>query len=127
MWTGDRVIAEGDGFYTLVGRVDDLIKVSGQWIYPLEIELCLSEHPAIRECAVLGLELPDRRMTTKAFVILRDGHAPGETLTRELQDFVKSKLLPFKYPRLVEYRAELPKTGTGKIDRQKLRSTPADA
>ena len=127
IWTGDRLVEDADGFYTFVGRVDDLIKVSGQWIYPLEIELCLSEHPAIRECAVLGLELPDRRMTTKAFVILRDGHAPGETLTRELQDFVKSKLLPFKYPRLVEYRAELPKTGTGKIDRQKLRSTPADA
>lgn len=127
IWTGDRLVEDVDGFFTFVGRVDDLIKVSGQWIYPLEIELCLSEHPAVRECAVLGLELPDRRMTTKAFVILRDGYAASEVLTRELQDFVKSKLLPFKYPRFVECRSELPKTGTGKIDRQQLRSAPLDA
>lgn len=127
IWTGDRLVEDADGFFTFVGRVDDLIKVSGQWIYPLEIELCLSEHPAIRECAVIGLELADRRMTTKAFVMLRDGYAASEALTRELQDFVKAKLLPFKYPRLVEYRSDLPKTGTGKIDRQQLRSAPLDA
>lgn len=127
IWTGDRLVEDADGFFTFVGRVDDLIKVSGQWIYPLEIELCLSEHPAIRECAVLGLELADRRMTTKAFVMLRDGYAASEALTRELQDFVKAKLLPFKYPRFVEYRSDLPKTGTGKIDRQQLRRAPLDA
>ena len=124
IWTGDRLVEDVDGFFTFVGRVDDLIKVSGQWIYPLEIELCLSEHPAIRECAVLGMELPDRRMTTKAFVILRDGYLANDSLTRELQDYVKSKLLPYKYPRVVEYCSDLPKTGTGKIDRQKLRTTP---
>ncbi len=127
IWTGDRLVEDKDGFFTFVGRVDDLIKVSGQWIYPLEIELCLSEHPAVRECAVLGLELADRRMTTKAFVILRDGYSESELLTRELQDHVKSKLLPYKYPRLIEYRADLPKTGTGKIDRQRLRSAPPEA
>ena len=121
IWTGDRLVEDADGFFTFVGRVDDLIKVSGQWIYPLEIELCLSEHPAVRECAVLGMELPDRRMTTKAYVILRDGHEASELLSRELQNFVKSKLLPYKYPRLIEYWTDLPKTGTGKIDRQKLR------
>ena len=121
IWTGDRLVEDIDGFFTFVGRVDDLIKVSGQWIYPLEIELCLSEHPVIRECAVLGMELPDRRMTTKAFVILRDGYVASDSLTRELQDHVKSKLLPYKYPRLIEYCSDLPKTGTGKIDRQKLR------
>jgi benzoate-CoA ligase family protein len=127
IWTGDRLVEDADGFFTFVGRVDDLIKVSGQWIYPIEIELCLTDHPAVRECAVLGLELPDRRMTTKAFVILRDGHAASELLTRELQDHVKSKLLPYKYPRLIEYWPDLPKTGTGKIDRQKLRSAPLGA
>jgi benzoate-CoA ligase family protein len=127
IWTGDRLVEDSEGFFTFVGRVDDLIKVSGQWIYPLEIELCLSEHPAIRECAVLGMELPDRRMTTKAFVILRDGYAASEALTRELQDYVKSKLLPYKYPRLVEYLSDLPKTGTGKIDRQMLRSVPLNS
>jgi benzoate-CoA ligase family protein len=121
IWTGDRLIEDADGFFTFVGRVDELIKVSGQWIYPLEIELCLAEHPAVRECAVLGMELPDRRMTTKAFVVMHDGYVPGEALTRELQTYVKTKLLPHKYPRLVEYLNELPKTGTDKIDRQKLR------
>lgn len=127
IWTGDRLVEDADGFFTFVGRVDDLIKVSGQWIYPIEIELCLSEHPAVRECAVLGLELPDRRMTAKAFVILREGYAASDLLTRELQDYVKSKLLPYKYPRLIEYWPELPKTGTGKIDRQKLRSASLEA
>jgi benzoate-CoA ligase family protein len=125
IWTGDRLVEDADGFFTFVGRVDDLIKVSGQWIYPLEIELCLSEHPAVRECAVLGMELPDRRMTTKAFVILQDGHVAGDLLTRELQDHVKSKLLPYKYPRSIEYWSDLPKTGTGKIDRQRLRAAPS--
>ncbi|WFU45344.1 benzoate-CoA ligase family protein [Bradyrhizobium sp. CB82] len=121
IWTGDRLVEDSNGFFTFVGRVDDLIKVSGQWIYPLEIELCLSEHPAVRECAVLGIELQDRRMTTKAFVMLRDGYSASEALSRELQDYIKSKLLPYKYPRLIEYCIDLPKTGTGKIDRQKLR------
>jgi benzoate-CoA ligase family protein len=125
IWTGDRLVEDADGFFSFVGRVDDLIKVSGQWIYPLEIELCLREHPAIRECAVLGMELPDRRMTTKAFVNLRDGYVASDSLTRELQDHVKSKLLPYKYPRLVEYWPDLPKTGTGKIDRQMLRTAPS--
>jgi len=125
IWTGDRLVEDIDGFFTFVGRVDDLIKVSGQWIYPLEIELCLSEHPAVRECVVLGMELPDRRMTTKAFVILRDGYAASGSLTRELQDHVRSKLLPYKYPRSIEYWPELPKTGTGKIDRQQLRAAPS--
>jgi acetyl-CoA synthetase len=125
IWTGDRLVEDIGGFFTFVGRVDDLIKVSGQWIYPLEIELCLSEHPAVRECAILGMELPDRRMTTKAFVILQDGYAAIGLLTRELQDHVKSKLLPYKYPRSIEYRSDLPKTGTGKIDRQQLRAAPS--
>jgi acetyl-CoA synthetase len=124
IWTGDRLVEDIDGFFTFVGRVDDLIKVSGQWIYPLEIELCLSEHPAVRECAVLGVELRDRRMTTKAFVVLQEGYAASGSLTRELQDHVKSKLLPYKYPRSIEYWPDLPKTGTGKLDRQALRAAP---
>jgi benzoate-CoA ligase family protein len=122
LWTGDRLVEDEDGFFTFVGRVDELIKVSGQWIYPLEIEICLSEHAAILECAVLGMELPDRRMTTKAYVVVREGFTPSGELTRELQNYVKSKLLPFKYPREVQYCKDLPKTGTGKIDRQKLRT-----
>jgi benzoate-CoA ligase family protein len=127
LWTGDRLTEDEDGFFTFIGRVDELIKVSGQWIYPLEIELCLSEHAAVRECVVLGMELPDRRMTTKAYVVIRDGYTADAQLTRELQNYVKSKLLPFKYPREVEYCADLPKTGTGKIDRQKLRVGPQES
>lgn len=124
IWTGDRFDRDADGFYYFRGRADDLIKVSGQWVYPLEVELCLAEHPLVLECAVLGLELPDRRMTLKAFVALADGAAPDPATTAALQGFVKSKLVPYKYPRIIEYLAELPKTGTGKIDRQALKSRP---
>ena len=120
LYTGDRFVCGGDGFYFFRGRADDLIKVSGQWVYPLEVELCLAEHKAVREVAVLGLEMEDRRMTLKAFVVPLDPAAERDALTRELQDFVKRALLPYKYPRVVEFMAELPKTGTGKIDRQAL-------
>lgn len=121
IWTGDRLVEDEDGFFTFAGRVDDLIKVSGQWVYPLEIEIALSEHEAVRECAVLGMEMADRRMTLKAFVVAAEGHAPGAALTDELKAYLKKRLLPFKYPRIVAYVEALPKTGTGKIDRQKLR------
>jgi acetyl-CoA synthetase len=118
IYTGDRFVRDADGFYFFRGRADDLIKISGQWVYPLEVELCLAEHPAVRECAVFAAELADRRMTLKAVVVM---NAPafdeGET-TKTLQDFVKAKLLPYKYPREIKFIDELPKTGTGKIDRQ---------
>jgi len=120
IWTGDRFVEDEDGFFFFRGRADDLIKVSGQWVYPLEIELCLNEHPKVRECAVLAVELKDRRMTVKAVVALKSGISPDETTTKELQTFVKTRLLPHKYPRIVEYVDDLPKTGTGKIDRQQL-------
>lgn len=123
IWTGDRLIEDREGFFTFAGRVDDLIKVSGQWVYPLEIELTLFEHECVRECAVIAMEMPDRRMTLKAFVVVEDGVTGDDRLSEELKIFVKSKLLPFKYPRIVEYFVELPKTGTGKIDRQALLRT----
>jgi benzoate-CoA ligase family protein len=126
IWTGDRFVEDEDGYYFFRGRADDLIKVSGQWVYPLEIELCLAEHPAVRECAVLGLEMADRRMTIKAFVVLETERDPSAEMTKELQDHVKASLLPYKYPRLVEYMTTLPKTGTDKIDRQALRARPLD-
>ena len=122
IWTGDRLVEDEDGFYTFAGRVDDLIKVSGQWVYPLEIELALFEHPSVKECAVLGMEMADRRMTLKAFVVAEDGVAADEALSADLKAFVKSKLLPFKYPRVLQYLDALPKTGTGKIDRQELKT-----
>lgn len=114
--TGDRFV-ERDGFYYFQGRADDLIKVSGQWVWPLEVERCLNEHPDVHECCVLAHELPDRRMTLRAVVALVPGAAadPGA-----MQDFVKARLQPYKYPRLVEFTSVLPKTGTGKIDRRAL-------
>jgi benzoate-CoA ligase family protein len=118
IYTGDRFTRDADGFYFFRGRADDLIKISGQWVYPLEVELCLAEHPDVRECAVFGVELPDRRMTLKAVVVMNKAVANEDTTTRLLQDFVKAKLLPYKYPREIKFAAELPKTGTGKIDRQ---------
>jgi acetyl-CoA synthetase len=105
-------------FTSFRGRADDLVKISGQWVYPLEVELCLAEHPEIRECAVYAAELPDRRMTLRAVVVMNGGAVNAADATRRLQDYVKEKLLPYKYPREVKFVAELPKTGTGKIDRQ---------
>jgi benzoate-CoA ligase family protein len=116
--TGDRFVRDADGFHFFRGRADDLVKISGQWVYPLEVELCLAEHPDIRECAVFAAELPDRRMTLKAVVVLNSQCDDEAGATRELQDYVKAKLLPYKYPREIKFIKELPKTGTGKIDRQ---------
>jgi acyl-coenzyme A synthetase/AMP-(fatty) acid ligase len=120
IYTGDRFLRDADGFHFFRGRADDLIKISGQWVYPLEVELCLAEHPDIRECAVFAAELPDRRMTLKAVVVMNKGEFDTSEATRTLQDYVKAKLLPYKYPREIRFIAELPKTGTGKIDRQAL-------
>jgi len=127
IYSGDRMARDADGDYFFRGRADDLVKVSGQWVYPLEVELCLADHFLVQECAVLALELPDRRMTLKAFVVLKDGAEPRGDTTRLLQEHVKQVLLPHKYPRIVEYRDALPKTGTGKIDRQTLLANPAEA
>jgi benzoate-CoA ligase family protein len=120
IYTGDRFVRDADGFHFFRGRADDLIKISGQWVYPLEVELCLIEHPDVRECAVYAAELPDRRMTLKAVVVMNSTAFDADDTTRKLQDFVKAKLLPYKYPREVRFLDELPKTGTGKIDRQAL-------
>jgi benzoate-CoA ligase family protein len=122
IWTGDRFHEDEDGFYFFEGRADDLVKVSGQWVHPLEIERCLAEHPAILECAVLALEDANRLMSVRAWVALRPGHTPGPETTRELQIFVKQRLLPYKYPRTIDYLDMLPKTGTGKLDRQALKA-----
>src|SRR5229473_1439083 len=120
IYTGDRFVRDGDGFHFFRGRADDLIKISGQWVYPLEVELCLAEHPQVRECAVFAAELPDRRMTLKAVVVMNSGTFDATDATKMLQDYVKAKLLPYKYPRDIRFVDELPKTGTGKIDRQAL-------
>ncbi|NIR32310.1 MAG: benzoate-CoA ligase family protein [Gammaproteobacteria bacterium] len=124
IWTGDRFVQEEDGFFFYRGRQDDLIKVSGQWVHPLEVELCLADHHAVRECAVQGVELPDRRMALRAFVVLNQEIPARPEIVKALQDHVKRSLLPYKYPRIVEFLDALPKTGTGKIDRKALRRRP---
>jgi acetyl-CoA synthetase len=120
IYTGDRFVRDSDGFHFFRGRADDLVKISGQWVYPLEVELCLAEHPEVRECAVFATELPDSRMTLKAVVVMNSRAFDERDVAKMLQDFVKEKLLPYKYPREVKFIDELPKTGTGKIDRQAL-------
>ncbi|MGA7810650.1 benzoate-CoA ligase family protein [Bradyrhizobium sp.] len=118
IYTGDRFVRDSEGFHFFRGRADDLIKISGQWVYPLEVELCLADHPDVRECAVFAAELPDRRMTLKAVVVMNRRDFDDADAIKSLQDFVKAKLLPYKYPRQIIFIDELPKTGTGKIDRQ---------
>jgi benzoate-CoA ligase family protein len=122
IWTGDRFREDAEGFFHFEGRADDMVKVSGQWVHPLEVERCLAEHPLVLECAVLAVEDDKRLASLKAWVALRPGASVGSDTVRTLQDFVKQRLLPFKYPRVIEFADALPKTGTGKIDRQALRS-----
>lgn len=119
IYTGDRFV-ERDGYYYFQGRADDLIKISGQWVWPLEVERCLNEHPDVHECAVLAHQLDDKRMALRAVISLVPGTDGSEQQTLALRDHVKSVLTPYKSPRIFEYVAELPKTGTGKIDRQAL-------
>ena len=124
IYTGDRFQRDSDGFHFFRGRADDLVKVSGQWVYPLEVELCLADHAMVRECAVAAVQQADGLTTLKAFVVLTDPAARSDGTTRALQDYAKARLLPYKYPRIISYLDELPKTGTGKIDRQKLLQSP---
>ncbi len=123
IYTGDRFI-EKDGYYYFQGRADELIKVSGQWVWPLEVERCLNEHPDVHECAVLGHQMEDRRMTLRAVIRLREGKEASPAQSDALRAYVKSRLQPYKYPRIVEFVTELPKTGTGKIDRQAVAAAP---
>ena len=118
LWTGDRFICDEDGYYYFLGRQDDLVKVSGEWVYPLEIELTLNEHPEVQESCVQAVTLPDGRTTIHAWVVATG--APDAALEKRLKDYAKSQLLPFKYPRQVKFMDALPKAGVGKIDRQSL-------
>ena len=119
--TGDKYYQDADGYYWYAGRSDDMLKVSGQWVSPVEIEAALVEHPAVREAAVIGREDAERLIKPMAFVVLEPNARRDEKAMRELQEFVAGKLAPFKKPRWVEFVNELPKTATGKIQRFKLR------
>ncbi|WP_251212277.1 AMP-binding protein [Adlercreutzia murintestinalis] len=119
--TGDTAWEDEDGYYWYVGRNDDVIKSSGYRIGPFEIESVMLEHPAVREVAVTGVPDELRGMAVKATVVLADGFAGSDELTRELQAWVKDQTAPYKYPRIVEYVDELPRTVNGKIRRVAIR------
>lgn len=122
-YTGDRGYKDTDGYFWFVGRDDDVIKSSGYRIGPFEVESALMEHDAVAECAVVGADDPKgvRGIVVKAFIVLAKGYKPSETLTKEIQEYVKNTTAPYKYPRIVEYMDELPKTISGKILRRELR------
>ena len=121
--TGDKYYCDADGVFWYCGRSDDMLKVSGQWVSPAEVEGILFRHPAVLEAAVVGWEDENRLIKPKAFVVLKQGQAASPALAQELQTFVRERALPHKYPRWVEFVTELPKTATGKIQRYKLRTT----
>jgi benzoate-CoA ligase len=119
-WTksGDKYVRDRDGYYTYSGRSDDMLKVSGIWVSPFEVEATLMQHPGVLECAVIGTEDDAGLTKTKAFVVVKPGTAVSDV---DLKAFVKEKLAPYKYPRAIEFVDELPKTATGKIQRFRLR------
>lgn len=120
--TGDKFYQDTDGFYWFKGREDDMLKAGGIWVSPLEVEEILYAHPAVKECAVVGV--PDKANLEKplAFVVLKDGQVASSKLENELQEFVRSKTARYKYPRQVFFVEELPRTSTGKIQRFKLKN-----
>jgi acetyl-CoA synthetase len=121
-YTGDVAWKDEDGYYWFVGRSDDVIKSSGYRIGPFEVESALLEHPSVLECAVTGVPDPDRGTVVKATVILAKGWTASEDLKKELQDHVKKTTAPYKYPRIIEFVGELPKTISGKIRRVQIRA-----
>jgi acetyl-CoA synthetase len=120
-YTGDMAWKDEDGYYWFVGRCDDVIKSSGYRIGPFEVESALHEHPSVLECAITGVPDPDRGTVVKATVVLTRGWEPSEALKLELQNHVKKITAPYKYPRIIEFVKELPKTISGKIRRVQIR------
>jgi len=120
--TGDKYWQDADGYFWFAGRADDMLKVGGIWVSPVEVEATLIKHPAVLEAAVVGHEDTDRLVKPKAYVVLKDPAGSGSGLADELKGFVKDKIAPYKYPRWIEFVTELPKTATGKIQRFKLRT-----
>jgi acetyl-CoA synthetase len=121
-YTGDMVWKDEDGYFWFVGRSDDVIKSSGYRIGPFEVESALLEHPAVLECAITGVPDEIRGQVVKATVVLAKGYTACEDLVRELQEHVKTVTAPYKYPRIIEFVSELPKTISGKIRRVEIRN-----
>jgi benzoate-CoA ligase family protein len=121
MFTGDKYYVDEDGYYWHAGRSDDMLKVGGIWVSPMEVESVLISHPAVVECAVVGYEDSAELVKPKAFVILNKEFSPSDTLVNELIEYTTEKLAAYKRPRWIEFVDELPKTATGKIQRFRLR------
>ena len=119
--SGDKYYRDTDGFYWYCGRSDDMLKAGGQWVSPTEVEATIIQHPAVLECGVVGCADRDELVKPYAFVVLKPGHDPSDAMAREIQAFVRDKIAAYKYPRWIEFVAELPKTATGKIQRFRLR------
>ena len=117
MRTGDKYRHDSDGYLIHCGRGDDMMKVGGIWVSPMEVESALIAHDAVLEAAVVAAGDENGLVKPKAFVVLKDGVLPGDAMRQELQDFVKTRLAPYKYPRYIEFMTELPKTATGKLQR----------
>jgi benzoate-CoA ligase family protein len=124
--TGDKYRQDADGYFWYQGRSDDMLKVNGVWISPIELENILNENPAVEECAVIGIRDEDELVQVKAFVVVATGIEPSEGLVRQLQKFVRLRA-PQRYPRLFEFVESLPKTATGKIKRFQLREAETGA
>lgn len=118
---GDMAWRDADGYLWFVGRADDVIKTSGYRVGPFEVESAVMEHPSVMECAITGVPDPTRGQVIKATIVLANGFEPTEELKKEIQDFVKHNTAPYKYPRVIEFVAELPKTISGKIRRMEIR------
>ena len=127
-WTrsGDKYVQDADGYYVYAGRSDDMLKVSGIYVSPIEVESALMAHEAVLECGVVGKEDEEKLIKPIAYVVLKPGHQPSAAMAEELKRHVKSKLAPYKYPRWFEFVDDLPKTATGKIQRFKLRAAAAN-
>ena len=124
-FTGDKYWMDQDGYYWYAGRSDDMFRVSGQWISPVEIESALIEHENVLEAAAVAYQEPNGLFTPKAFVVLREGIRATPELAQELQEFIRGRITPYKYPRRIEFIGELPKSAAGKLLRFKLRDFDA--
>jgi benzoate-CoA ligase len=127
MRTGDKYREDGDGRLIHCGRSDDMMKVSGLWVSPMEVESALISHQAVLEAAVVAAKDENGLVKPKAFIVLKEGVPAGDAVRQELQEFVKARLAPYKYPRYIEFMAELPKTATGKLQRYILARREAKA
>jgi benzoate-CoA ligase family protein len=119
--TGDQFHVDAEGYYWYHGRTDDMLKVSGVYVAPSEIENCLLQHEAVLECAVVGHDAGDHLIKPKAFIVARSGYQADEEMAEQIKEFVKSRIALYKYPRWIEFVTSLPKNDRGKIDRKKLK------